>query len=283
MLIRTISGACYVLIITAFFLLRQYVDSAVFNVLIWFLCAYGTFELVRALKEQIRKTTFIFTIIYGIIFVPVYTVIDLWVFKGRGWNFAFLLTFLFVGAELLIDAVFSSSTIKKLGVSLLGYIYPALFLLSALIINGMGDGGFIPLLLLFVISPCADTMAYLVGMTYNRIRKGKAKKLCPVLSPKKTVAGAVGGVIGGALGALILYLIFRPDYSFFSPVFLFVTVGFFASCLTEAGDLFESLIKRKVGIKDMGKIMPGHGGVLDRIDGMLFASPFIMMIFLVVR
>ena len=110
----------------------------------------------------------------------------------------------------------------------------------------------------------------------------QAKKLCPNLSPKKTVAGAIGGLIGGALGSLILYFIFRPEYNFFSPILLFIIVGLVASFLTEAGDLFESLIKRKVGIKDMGKIMPGHGGVMDRIDGMVFASPVIMLIFLLV-
>lgn len=282
MLIRTISGACYVLIVTAFFLLRQYVDSAIFNILIWFLCAYGTFELVRAIKNHIRKSTFILTIIYGILFVPLYTIIELWALKGRGWNIALILTFLFVDIEWIIDTVFSSSSIKQLGVSLLGYIYPALFLLSVLVINSLGDKGFLPLLLLFVISPCADTMAYLVGMTYNKIKKGTAKKLCPKLSPKKTIAGAIGGLIGGALGALILYFIFRPEYNFFSPILLFILVGLVASFLTEAGDLFESFIKRKVGLKDMGKIMPGHGGVMDRIDGMLFASPLVMLVFLLV-
>ncbi len=282
MLIRTISGACYVLIITAFFLLREYVNSAVFNILIWFLCGFGTFELVRALKPYIRKTTVILTIVYGILFVPIYTVFELFVFKGRGWNFALIFAFLMIDVELFIDAVISSTTLKKLGVSLLGYIYPALLLLTTLIVNGLGEKGFLPLLLIFVIAPCADTMAYLVGMTYNKIRKGQAKKLCPNLSPKKTVAGAIGGLVGGALGSLILYFIFTPELNFFSPVLFFVLVGLVASFLTEAGDLFESFIKRKVGIKDMGKIMPGHGGVLDRIDGMLFASPFIMLVFLLV-
>ncbi len=282
MLIRTISGACYVLIVTAFFLLRQYVDSAIFNLFIFFMCGYGTFELVRALKPHIRKSTFILTLIYGILFVPVYTVFDLWILKDSGWNFALCLTCIFLSVELIIDTIISTTTIKKLLASVLGYIYPAVLLLSMLVLNSLGDKGFVPLLLLFVIAPCADTLAYLVGMTYQKIRKGQAKKLCPKLSPKKTVAGAIGGLIGGAIGAIIIYFIFTPEYNFFSPVLLFIIAGLLGSFLTEAGDLFESFIKRKVGIKDMGKIMPGHGGVLDRIDGMLFASPLIMLIFLLV-
>ena len=71
----------------------------------------------------------------------------------------------------------------------------------------------------------------------------------------------------------------------FSPALTAVilgVIGLVAAMLTEAGDLFESLIKRKVGVKDSGKILPGHGGVLDRIDGMLFASIFVYVIFLII-
>ena len=140
------------------------------------------------------------------------------------------------------------------------------------------------MLLIFVISPCADTFAYLVGMIYNKIRKGKAKKMCPRLSPKKTWAGAIGGVVGGIVGAVVVYFIVDKsaiaETAKMSPVIAFILAGIFGSVLTEIGDLFESYIKRKVGIKDMGKILPGHGGVMDRIDGMNFAAVFIFLIFL---
>lgn len=282
MLVRTVSGACYVLIVAAFFLLREYVDSLLFNLFIWFLCGTGTFEIARALKSYVKKSTYILTLVYGVVFVPVYTMLDVFVLSGKGWIFALLFVFLMMTVELFIDAVSSSLTLKKIGASLLGYVYPATLLLCMLVLNGTGEKGFLPLLLIFVIAPCSDTTAYLVGMTYNKIRKGHAKKLCPSLSPNKTVAGAIGGLLGGAAGAIITYFIFLPQCNFFSPIFLFATVGVVASFLTEVGDLFESFIKRKVGIKDMGKIMPGHGGVMDRIDGMIFTSPFIMLVFLLV-
>lgn len=93
---------------------------------------------------------------------------------------------------------------------------------------------------------------------------------------------AIGGTLGGIISGLIVYFIFTPSVNFFSPVLLFILVGLIASVANLFGDLFESFIKRRVGIKDMGKIMPGHGGVLDRIDGTMFAMAVIYIIFLLV-
>ena len=138
------------------------------------------------------------------------------------------------------------------------------------------DKGFTAMLLIFVISPCTDTFAYLVGSLIG------GKKMCPKLSPKKTWSGGIGGLLGGVVGSLLAYLIFPVEVNFFSPILLFIIVGVFASVLTQVGDLFESFIKRKAGIKDMGNIMPGHGGVLDRIDGTMFASVLIFIVFALV-
>ena len=158
--------------------------------------------------------------------------------------------------------------------SLLPFIYPALFLLTMLLANDMLDYGFIALLLAFVISPLSDTFAYLVGSSVG------GSKLCPKLSPKKTWSGAIGGLIGGAVGSIIVYFIFRPEINFFSPVLLFILIGLVASVVNIIGDLFESYIKRKAGVKDSGKIIPGHGGILDRIDGTMFTMVFIYIVFL---
>ena len=79
-----------------------------------------------------------------------------------------------------------------------------------------------------------------------------------------------------------MYLIFDPSVRAASPILAFAIIGVIASVLTEIGDLFESFVKRRAGIKDMGKIMPGHGGVMDRIDGMSFASAFIFFAFLII-
>jgi phosphatidate cytidylyltransferase len=104
--------------------------------------------------------------------------------------------------------------------------------------NDIGANAFYALLLAFVVSPCSDTMAYLVGSLIG------GPKLCPKLSPKKTWSGAIGGVIGGTLGGIIVCLIFNPQIASISPLLLFALVGLVGSVFTMAGDLFESFIKR---------------------------------------
>ena len=87
------------------------------------------------------------------------------------------------------------------------------------------------------------------------------------------------------LGSILVYFIFRDSadlVNFFSPIFFFILIGLVGSVLTILGDLLESLIKRRTGIKDMGKIMPGHGGAMDRIDGMSLCAVFVCIMFLVV-
>lgn len=275
MLKRTISGSVYVAILVAFFLLRQFCDYRIFHVLTCFFLIVGTIELAKALKERIFKWTFYASIIFAILFVPIYILGEYVIFDNSGYLFCLDFSALMIIAT-CIYSIITSKENKQFLCSILPYIYPALFLLTMLLANDLGDNGFIALLLAFVVSPCSDTFAYLVGSMI------KGKKLCPKLSPKKTWSGAIGGTIGGIISSLLVYIIFMPQVNFFSPVLLFAIIGLIASILNIFGDLFESYIKRKVGIKDMGKIMPGHGGVLDRIDGTMFAMASIYLIFLFV-
>ena len=284
MLIRTISGAVFVAIICGFFCLRQFVCVQAFNVLILFLCTFGTFEIARAVKEKSNKTIFIVDIIYGILFVPLFYLTRYFLSVK---NAILICGCLALFSAFIVLFVYKISTQgKSLKINfiylVLPLIYPSILLLSMLVLNGLGKG-FIGLLLVFVISPLSDTFAYLVGMTYQKIKKGNAKKLCPNLSPKKTVAGAIGGLVGGVIGGILVWLIFRPNFSTMPSVLLLSIIGFVGSIATEIGDLFESLIKRKVGIKDMGKIMPGHGGVMDRIDGILFCSAVVFIFLFFIR
>lgn len=274
MLIRTISGAVYVLIVTGFFLLREFVTPELFQILIWFFSCVGTFEVARAVKSRTVKGNFTLAIVFGIIFPILYCLFEYVLFKGFGYFIAIDVMLLFVIIT-AITCLIKGETVKTFIVSALPFLYPAVFILTMMLANDLNKG-FIAMLLIFAISPLADVFAYLVGSTL------KGPKFCPKLSPKKTWSGMIGGIIGGIIGSLVVYFIFRPEVNFFSPVLLFVIIGIFGAILTEAGDLFESFIKRKVGIKDMGKIMPGHGGVMDRIDGMSFCSAFILLIFALV-
>lgn len=285
MLKRTLSGAIFVVILVAFFLLRQFVDYRLFQILIWFFTSMATFEVARAVSKHSIKFMRVFELIFGSLLVPIYCIFNYWLLAGLGW-LVIINIILVALVGFTVYCLIKKVDTKTYGASVLPLIYPGLLLLTMLLANDLpNQKGFFALLLVFVISSFSDTLAYLVGMTYSKIRHGKAKKMCPKLSPNKTWAGAIGGVVGGVLGAIAVYFIFRnlaEGILFFSPILLFVIVGILGSILTELGDLFESYIKRKVSIKDMGSIMPGHGGVMDRIDGLSFATVITFIAFLIV-
>ena len=277
---RVISGSVFVAVVAGFFLLRQFTPyPQLFDILIYFFLVAGTFELGRAIKPFSVSGTHIGSVIYAALFAPVYVISEEFIISGMGWLFA--LTFYILALLILtVRCIIQNKDMKTFAVSALPLVYPALFILTMLLSNDFSEPkGFLALLMLFVIAPFSDTFAFITGSLIG------GKKLCPKLSPKKTWSGAIGGVIGGGIGGLLVYFIFiesAQTVNFFSPVLLFILLGLFASIMTEAGDLFESFIKRRAGIKDMGKIMPGHGGIMDRIDGMLFASVLIYLVFLFV-
>lgn len=289
---RSISSVAFVVIVVGFFLLREFVAAPLFNILTGFFIAMSTFELARALKDFSVKGNFVAATVYGIVFTPLYAILRYAVKTDYAW--LFMLAIAFIAVIYSVIACAAVKDFKKFAPTFLPYVYPALLMFTLLLANDLGEPkGFLAVLMIFVISPCADSLAYLVGMVYNKIRKGQAKKLCPKLSPKKTWAGAIGGVIGGVAGALLVCLIFNgkvveiqnslaDSARFAYPYLHFAFMGLFGAVLTEIGDLFESFIKRRVGIKDMGKIMPGHGGIMDRIDGMSFASVAVYFWFLLI-
>ncbi len=282
MLKRTLSGAVYVALIVAFLVLRQNVDTRIFNIFTLFLCAVGTFEVARAIKQSLFNGWFLLITIYGGLFFVNYAVIEYFFYQGYGYIFSLALCGLAVLVT-LVFALIKKAGFKKFIINSLGFIYPALFLLCLAVCNDIDFAkGYIGLLLIFIISPLTDTLAYLVGMSYSKIKKGNVKKLCPRLSPKKTVAGAIGGLLGGVIGGVLICAIFNAYVWFDKAYLIFITIGLISAVLTETGDLFESYIKRKVGLKDMGKIMPGHGGVMDRIDGMLFVMPIVTLFYILV-
>ena len=118
--------------------------------------------------------------------------------------------------------------------------------------------------LVFLTAFGTDIMAYFTGMALGR------HKLCPNLSPKKSVEGAVGGVLGSViLCALFGWLLGYGD------MMVYVIIGFVGSIAAQLGDLSASALKRRMGIKDYGSLIPGHGGIMDRFDSVLFTAPLI--------
>ncbi len=275
MLKRTISGGVYLAILTAFFLMREFVDYRIFHILTYFFMIAGTIELVRMLKPFSVKWIGVFALCYSIIFAPSYLIAKNTFLKNNAFLFSINVALICI-IVVLTYALSVKIEGKKVIYLILPFIYPSLCLLFMLLANEMIDYGFIVLITAFAISPLSDTFAYLVGRLIG------GKKLCPKISPKKTWAGAIGGTIFGAIGGILVYLIFKPSINFFSPILFFGILGFVASIVNIFGDLIESLIKRKVGVKDSGKIMPGHGGVLDRIDGTMLTILPVYFAFLLV-
>lgn len=278
MLKRTISGACYIAIIVGFFLLRN-IDYRIFNILTYLFLVIGTFEMVSMLGSRLFKGVKTTALIFSILVVPLYALVQYYLAVGYGY-LAFLCAVLLMVLAIGIIALIKKQMAKAFLVNTLPFVYPTLMLLCMLLTNDFGGIGLlIPLVLLFVISSSADTMAYLVGRAIGK------RKLCPKLSPKKTVAGAVGGLFGGVIGAIVIYFIYRPIIVGVSPVMvavIFGAIGLFGALLTEIGDLLESYIKRKVGVKDSGNLIPGHGGILDRIDGLLLLIVFLFFVFKII-
>ncbi len=125
--------------------------------------------------------------------------------------------------------------------------------------------------LVFVISALTDTMAYFVGMKLGK------RRLAPAISPKKSVEGALGGLVGGIGFSLIFGIILAKAFHVQLPLWHYGLVGAVGSIFGQFGDLSASLIKRKFNKKDYGNLIPGHGGILDRIDSILFVIPVVYL------
>jgi phosphatidate cytidylyltransferase len=154
------------------------------------------------------------------------------------------------------------ATAGEVAFILMGFLYVPLLLGHLLLLRGLPQGTQWVFLLLVIVM-AGDSGAYYVGCNFGR------KKLYPAVSPKKSVEGALGGVAGSIGGAFIAKFSFFPSLTVADCLATAILLG----TLGQLGDLFESLLKRSFGVKDSGTIFPGHGGVLDRLDSILFAAP----------
>lgn len=135
------------------------------------------------------------------------------------------------------------------------------------LINNYDGAGLLYFFLVFNFACISDIFAYFVGSAVGK------HKLAPEISPKKTIEGAVGGLLGSILGTAVICLIFAAALNKEINILALLIATPFFSAIGMLGDLFASAIKRSFGIKDYGNIMPGHGGVLDRLDSVLLVSP----------
>jgi len=168
---------------------------------------------------------------------------------------AFALLFLFRIRDITTAA-------RDIAYVVLGFIYIP-FLLMHLVMLHRTTYGWQWLLVIMLIVMTNDSAAYYTGCAFGKHR------LYPLVSPKKSIEGALGGVVGSICGTLLAKYTFFPQLPLADAVVTAVVIGI----LGQTGDLFESLLKRSFGVKDSGSIIPGHGGVLDRLDSIIFAAP----------
>ena len=225
---------------------------------LYLLCAgvslIGMYELYRVIdiqKSALAYMGYLSAIFYYICVLTGYEKYDI---------------FVFVIALMAIMSVyvftFPKYKIEEVTLTFLGLFYVAVMLSYIYKVRILEDGIYI-VWLIFIASWGNDTFAYFTGVLLGK------HKMAPVLSPKKSIEGAVGGVVGAA----VLGVIYATATQ--GPVLEYAVICAVGALISMVGDLAASAIKRNQGIKDYGKLIPGHGGILDRFDSVIFTAPVI--------
>lgn len=228
----------------------------------------GTYEMYHTFRKSEYKNS------WGAPLLLCVAIYPLWYFLGyKGILIALSLS---ICLALAVFTFRAEMELKDLLATIFSLIYPmALVSLAFALSREFPCGGTFAISFAIFLPVFSDTFAYLVGSTLGK------RKLCPSISPKKTVAGAIGGLLGSVLCAVTFFLLFDlyavipVGYVSFSDsvavrAVVFVVLGIVGGVLAEIGDLAASRIKRTINIKDFGNIFPGHGGVLDRLDSIMF-------------
>lgn len=200
----------------------------------------------------------------------------LWSFVGREPSFHPCLPLISIIMLSLVMAVWRREDPPQMLRAAMHTIFPVLFVGLALgylimIRSIPGEDGTDLILLVLICPIFADTAAYYVGSSIGKHR------LAPRLSPKKSWEGALGGIVGSIIGALLAHFWFYQRL----PLSHAIVIGLVLGAAAIAGDLAESLVKRAAGVKDSSNLIPGHGGLLDRSDSLLFAGPILYYYYMI--
>jgi phosphatidate cytidylyltransferase len=182
-----------------------------------------------------------------------------------------LMLFIFFLLSLMLVYVFCFPKyhIEQLAVTFFGLFYVSVMLSYIYQVRILEGGAWI-VWLIFIGAWGSDTCAYAVGILFGK------HKFAPKLSPKKSIEGCIGGIAGAALIGFLYATVIRNQISGIDhPQLIFAVIGACSSVLSQLGDLAASAIKRNHDIKDYGKLIPGHGGILDRFDSIIFTAPIV--------
>ena len=271
-------------------LLPYTIGDYIFDIFVLAIIIVAGFEICTIMQKIGKNPSKIMVTIYGIFNYAILLVCF------NHFSFYELILAQIVALLIYFIAIFFVETIKsrqltakeqfsKAVSTLIACIYPTFWLSLLLIINhadlvvGCKYFSLIFISMIFLITWLSDTFAYLVGRTF------KGPKLAPKISPNKTISGGIGGLLGGIAAAMLIFLLVYnvPSLATMLDMFglswwHFLIIGLLGSVVGQAGDLFESKLKRTAGVKDSGNLFPGHGGMLDRFDAMIFVTTFITII-----
>ncbi|MDL1969721.1 MAG: phosphatidate cytidylyltransferase [Candidatus Desulfofervidaceae bacterium] len=224
----------------------------IFTSFVFLIGFLASFEHCRLWKVPHDGLLFLYTLFLSLIVLVAYAI--------KSPVFGLTLAFFFLAIYFIWAYGHKPELASFLPATSLNLVYPALLLGHAFSFLSLPQGRFLLLWTLLIVF-ASDTGAFYIGCNFGK------HKLYPAVSPKKSWEG-----LGGALGAAVILGVIT---AYFLPISPFKTVflAFMLALTEQTGDFFESVIKRHVGCKDSGQILPGHGGLLDRIDGVLFALP----------
>lgn len=162
-------------------------------------------------------------------------------------------------------------TVIDIAITILSIVYiPFLFSFLKLIL--MMENGRLFIWFVIMGAFACDTFAFLIGCKFGK------RKLCPEVSPKKTIEGSIAGILGVIITYIIIYAIARFGLDIYLNIWIVMLMAIVSGIIGQFGDLAASSIKRFCKIKDFGSLMPGHGGILDRCDSIMFVAPIVYMI-----
>ena len=315
---RTITGVVYVIVMAGLLVMKLLVpDSAKglnygalgIDVLFWLISVIGAFEFTRAVgikgKDNggrelptggMSNSQRWVAIVTCALIVPAFVVgkvVELEIGKAELFGIPALMIMLSVGSlgAMVVASLsvfdFEKSDLKSTAYAELCILYCGLLASVGANLNHMMTNSEPAILLLIIVVPFVDTFAFFFGKLFGKLLP---LKLAPHTSPNKTVIGSVGGIIGGMCAGVITWIICEYTgaldfvYNGSVPqVVVLMLIALPTAIFAQVGDLFESALKRNCGVKDMGKLLPGHGGMLDRFDSMLLATVPLIVFFMWLR
>lgn len=250
-------------------------NTIFFSIAVAIVSAVGVYELLHSTKYVKNKLLIVFSLLFSLI-VPFAKIpgFEKYFTLATIAFVALLLSVLFANHATLM---FSEVAICFTGAMLVPYAMSSIVFVRDL----QPEIGIYSILLVFACAWISDIGAYFVGMLLGK------HKLAPTISPKKTIEGAVGGVAFCVIFNIVFAYIYmslaaKSGMNYEVNLLALIFVSLSASMIGILGDLSASIIKRQTGIKDFGNLMPGHGGVLDRFDSILFIAPYLYVILQIV-